>query len=87
MIYALAGKAINTEQAGILVRGEKAILKTLLGALNDQTDHSNPLAKINETVRYKIMERDEWSYADRYGKPLAGMHLEPWLIDAMRHLV
>ena len=31
MIYALAGKAINTEQAGILVRGEKAILKTLLG--------------------------------------------------------
>ena len=33
------------------------------------------------------MERDEWSYADRYGKPLAGMHLEPWLIDAMRHLV
>jgi hypothetical protein len=87
MIYALAGKAINTEQAGILVRGEKAILKTLLAALNDQTDHSNPLAKINETVRYKIMERDEWSYADRYGKPLAGMHLEPWLIDAMRHLV
>jgi conjugal transfer pilus assembly protein TraI len=87
MIYALAGKAINTEQAGILVRGEKAILKTLLGALNDQTDHSNPLAKINDTVRYKIMERDEWSYADRYGKPLAGMHLEPWLIDAMRHLV
>jgi len=59
----------------------------LLGALNDQTDHSNPLAKINDTVRYKIMERDEWSYADRYGKPLAGMHLEPWLIDAMRHLV
>jgi hypothetical protein len=33
------------------------------------------------------MERDEWSHAGRYGKPLAGMHLEPWLIDAMRHLL
>ena len=87
IIYMLAGKAINSQQAEILVKGEKAILKTLLGALNDQTDFTNPLAKINDTIRYKIMERDEWSYADRYGKPLAGMHLEPWIVDAMRHLV
>ena len=87
IIYMLAGKAINNQQAEILVKGEKAILKTLLGALNDQTDFKNPLAKINDTIRYKVMERDEWSYADRYGKPLAGMHLEPWLVDTMRSLV
>jgi hypothetical protein len=87
MIYILAGKAIKTEQAEILAQGEKAIYKTLLAALHDQTDFNNPLAKINDQVKYKLMERDEWSYADRYGKPLAGMHLEPWLIDAMRHLV
>jgi hypothetical protein len=87
MIYILAGKAIKTEQAEILAQGEKAIYKTLLAALHDQTDFSNPLAKINDKVKYKLMERDEWSYADRYGKPLAGMHLEPWFIDAMRHLV
>ena len=87
MIYILAGKAINNQQAEILAQGEKAIYKTLLAALHDQTDFANPLAKINDQVKYKIMERDEWSYAGRYGKPLAGMHLEPWLIDAMRHLV
>jgi hypothetical protein len=87
MIYILAGKAINTQQAEILALGEKAIYKTLLAALHDQTDFANPLAKINDQVKYKIMERDEWSYAGRYGKPLAGMHLEPWLIDAMRHLL
>ena len=87
MIYILAGKAINTQQAEILAEGEKAIYKTLLAALHDQTDFANPLAKINDQVKYKIMERDEWSHAGRYGKPLAGMHLEPWLIDAMRHLL
>lgn len=86
-IYIMASKSIQKEQTDIFAAGEKAIYKTLYAALQDQEDHSNPLAKIVTTVKYKIMERDEWSYADRYGKPLAGMHLEPWLIDAMRHLV
>lgn len=86
-IYIMAGKAIQKQQTDIFAAGEKAIYKTLYAALQDQKDHSNPLANIVDTVRYKIMERDEWRYADRYGKPLAGMHLEPWLIDAMRHLV
>jgi hypothetical protein len=86
-VYIMAGKSIQKEQTDIFATGEKAIYKTLYAALQDQKDHSNPLANIVDTVRYKIMERDEWSYADRYGKPLAGMHLEPWLIDSMRHLV
>ena len=86
-VYIMAGKSIQKEQTAIFATGEKAIYKTLYAALQDQKDHSNPLANIVDTVKYKIMERDEWSYADRYGKPLAGMHLEPWLIDAMRHLV
>ncbi|MBS3951871.1 MAG: TraI domain-containing protein [Methylomicrobium sp.] len=86
-VYIMAGKSIQKEQTDIFATGEKAIYKTLYAALQDQKDHSNPLANIVDTVKYKIMERDEWSYADRYGKPLAGMHLEPWLIDAMRHLV
>ncbi len=86
-VYIMAGKSIQKEQTDIFATGEKAIYKTLYAALQDQKDHSNPLANIVDIVKYKIMERDEWSYADRYGKPLAGMHLEPWLIDAMRHLV
>jgi hypothetical protein len=87
MIYALAGKAIKPEQAEILAQGEKAIYKTLLSALHDQEDLNNPLVKINRSVKYKLIERDEASDPSRYGKPLAGMHLDPWLIDAMRHLV
>jgi hypothetical protein len=87
MIFTLAGKAIKTEQVEILAKGEKAIYTTLFSALCEQQNFNNPLARINDKVKYKLMERDAWSYADRYGKPLAGMHLEPWLIDAMRHLV
>ena len=87
MTYALAGKAIKPEQAEILAQGEKAIYKTLLSALHDQEDLNNPLVKINRSVKYKLIERDEAGDPSRYGKPLAGMHLDPWLIDAMRHLV
>ena len=87
MTYALAGKAIKPEQAEILAQGEKAIYKTLLSALHDQEDLNNPLVKINRSVKYKLIERDEAGDPSRYGKPLAGMHLDTWLIDAMRHLV
>jgi hypothetical protein len=87
MVYALAGKVIQTEQAEILAQGEKSIYKTLFSALHDQEDLNNPLVKINRSVKYKLIERDEASDPSRYGKPLTGMHLDPWLIDAMRHLV
>lgn len=87
MIYALAGKVIQTEQAEMLATGEKAIYKTLLSALHEQDDLKNPLVKIVLTIKYNLIERDQAADPSRYGKPLTGMHLDPWLIDAMRHLV
>jgi len=86
ILYAVAGKSIQTEQAKILANGEKAIYKTLMAALLEQGDRQNPLVDINITVRLKLIERDLVSDPSRYGRPLTGMHLEPWLIDAMRHL-
>ncbi len=87
IIQILSGRAIQIDQAEFFTKGERIIYESMLGSLYNRKNLKNPLAKINDTVRYKIMERDEWSYAENYGKPLAGMHLEPWLIDAMRHLV
>jgi hypothetical protein len=88
MIYALAGKAIKPEQAEILAQGEKAVYKTLhYRHYMIRRIWNNPLVKINRSVKYKLIERDEAGDPSRYGKPLAGMHLDPWLIDAMRHLV
>jgi len=86
ILYAVAGKSIQIEQARILAKGEKAIYKTLMAALLEQGDRQNPLVDINITVRLKLIERDLVSDPSRYGRPLTGMHLEPWLIDAMRHL-
>lgn len=86
ILYAVAGKSIQIEQAKILANGEKAIYKTLMAALLEQGDRQNPLVDINITVRLKLIERDLVSDPSRYGRPLTGMHLEPWLIDAMRHL-
>ena len=86
MMYVLASNAIK-EQADILDKGERAIFNTLASALIDKKDHRNTLSNIVDKVSYKIQQREVWSDKDRYGKPLTGMHLEPWLIDAMRHLV
>lgn len=87
MAVAIAGKTIPPEQAQILANGEKSILSTLMTALYCMEDLGNPLVKINQSVRYKLIERDLAADSSRYGKPMAGMHLEPWLIDAMRHLL
>lgn len=86
VMYVLASNAIK-EQADILDKGERAIFNTLASALIDKKDHRNTLSNIVDKVSYKIQQREVWSDKDRYGKPLTGMHLEPWLIDAMRHLV
>ncbi len=86
-IHLLASKAIDIDQVKLLAEGEWRIFNTLNGSLHDVKDISNPLAKISEQIRYKIIERDYWSRPESYGKPLSGMHLEPWLIDAMRYLV
>ncbi|MDP3331011.1 MAG: MobH family relaxase [Methylococcaceae bacterium] len=86
VMYVLASNAIK-EQADILDKGERAIFNTLASALIDKKDHRNVLSNIVDKVSYKIQQREVWSDKDRYGKPLTGMHLEPWLIDAMRHLV
>ena len=97
VIVILASKAIQDAQSRILIKGESAIYNTLILALNARKDEKNPMAEINEhrnpitdivnKVSYKIQQREVWSDADRYGKPLTGMKLEPWLIDAMRHLL
>lgn len=85
--HALAGKVIQPEQEEILIGGEKTILNSLIMAFHDQDDWKNPLVRINRTVRNSLIQRDLMSDPSRYGRPLTGMHLEPWLIDAMRHLV
>ena len=46
----------------------------------------NAIAKIVHEIREKIYKRDAATRKDNYGKNIVGNHLEPYLLDAMRHL-
>lgn len=46
----------------------------------------NQVAKVVYDTREKILKRDEALRSDHYGKQKVGNHLEPYFLDAMRHL-
>ena len=87
MMLAIAGKAIPTPQSQYLAAGEKDILSTLISALHDINDLANPISRIVNGIRTRMIMKDLAGDATRYGKPVAGMHLAPWLVDSMRHLL
>lgn len=87
MAKTIAGKTIAEAQAQHLASGEKEILSTLMSALFDINDLNNPIARIINGIRTRMIMKDLAGDSHRYGKPVAGMHLAPWLIDSMRHLL
>ncbi len=87
MMAAIAAKIIPQEQAEILAQGEKSLLPTLMSAIQCPQQGSNPLVTIVRTVRLKLINKALAEDPSSYGRPLSGMHLEPWLIDAMRHML
>ena len=87
MAAAIAAKTIQQEQAALLAKGEKSVLPTLMSAIQNPHDGSNQIVAIVRTIRLKLIDKDLAEDPSNYGKPLSGMHLEPWLIDAMRHMV
>ncbi|QXP89484.1 MobH family relaxase [Methylococcus capsulatus] len=86
MMVTVAGQAIPATQKHLLAGGHRSILPTLMSSLVNPWDLGNPVTRIVESVRIKIIEKDLASDPTRYGKPFPGMHLSPWLIDAMRTL-
>jgi len=87
MVTAIAAKTIQQEQAALLAKGEKSVLPTLMSAIYNPYDGSNQIVAIVRTIRLKLIDKDLAEDPSNYGKPLSGMHLEPWLIDAMRHMI
>jgi conjugal transfer pilus assembly protein TraI len=87
MATAIAAKTIQQEQAALLAKGEKSVLPTLMSAIQNPYDGSNQIVAIVRTIRLKLIDKDLAEDPTNYGKPLSGMHLEPWLIDAMRHMI
>ncbi|WP_347990187.1 MobH family relaxase [Methylomonas sp. AM2-LC] len=98
-MHRYAVMAIDDHQMRILNHGERSILQTLLMSLHEECQReyenedesgrfgANPLTKINSKIKIKVIERDINTRGDNYGLPVAGMHLEPWIIDAMKELL
>lgn len=51
-----------------------------------QGGHDNLLAKTIQNVRMRVIQKDEQTSGDNYGKLTIGTHIEPHLIDAMKRL-
>lgn len=81
IIPAAAMQHITTE--------DRSILMEMLGAISRISDtfHSGHFARTVRHVRDLVIARDQKSNPRTFGTPLVGVHVEPYLINAMRHLV
>jgi hypothetical protein len=87
MAAAIVRTVLPQGQSSVLADGDQAILATLADALANTEDMKNPLVRVVLTIRGRLIERDQASNPSHFGQPYTGLHMEPWLIDAMRHLL
>jgi conjugal transfer pilus assembly protein TraI len=68
---------------------DRSILMEMLAAISRISDtfHSGHFARTVRHIRDQVMARDQKSNPRSFGTPLVGMHVEPYLINAMRHLI
>lgn len=84
----LMHQIVTPDTLQFLVDGHHAILPTLLAALSGIQPSAEyaKMAEILNQYRHKIAEVDVEQQPQRYGKLAVGVHLEPYLMDAMRSL-
>lgn len=85
MVY----KIIPEENLQYLHQMSSKIVPSMLDAIMGSTQPGDiaPMFKIIADVRSKVMKRDEAIRPANYGKATLGVHIEPFLLDAMRRLV
>jgi conjugal transfer pilus assembly protein TraI len=70
-----------------LADGSSEIVPVVFAVASGSAHPSDsPVAKLVSETRDKIYKRDTAVRKDNYGKLTVGNHLEPYLLDAMRHL-
>ncbi len=81
IIPAAALQHITTDDRGILM--------SMLSTITRITDtyNSGHFPKTVRHVRDQVIQRDKISNPLTFGKPLVGVHVEPYLVNGMRHLV
>lgn len=68
---------------------DRSILMEMLGAISRISDtfHSSHFARTIRHIRDQVIARDAKSNPRTFGTPLVGVHVEPYLINSMRHLI
>jgi conjugal transfer pilus assembly protein TraI len=68
---------------------DRSILMEMLGAISRISDtfHSSHFARTIRHIRDLVIARDAKSNPRTFGTPLVGVHVEPYLINSMRHLI
>lgn len=84
-----AHRLISQRALQYLQDGHHMIVPTLMASLGGKTISSEhqKLQEILESVRLRVIRADLARQPSSYGKVKVGVHLEPYLLDAMRSLV
>lgn len=89
----LSGVIVNAiipaEALRYLTTDDRSILMAMLSSITRLTESYNrgQFPKTVRLVRDQVITRDKRTNPITFGKPLVGVHVEPYLINAMRHLV
>lgn len=85
----LVNAIIPPEALQHITTDDRSILMAMLSSISRITDtySAGPFPKNVRHVRDLVIQRDQLSNPLTFGKPLVGVHVEPYLINGMRHLV
>lgn len=85
---AVIGKILPTDQLTWLDQGSPAIVRDVMAiALGQSRPGDSILGETVQRIRDEVLKRDEVTRRSRYGRLTIGNHLEPYVMDALRHLV
>lgn len=85
---AIIGKIIPDDELSRLQNASSVIVRDVMGfALGQTKPNDSILAETVHRQRDRVLQRDEATRRSRYGRLQVGHHLEPYLLDAIRHFV
>lgn len=85
---AVIAKIIPEDELSRLQNASSIIVRDVMGvALGQTKPNDSILADTVHRQRDRVLQRDEATRRSRYGRLQVGHHLEPYLLDAIRHFV
>jgi conjugal transfer pilus assembly protein TraI len=85
---AVIGKILPHDQLTWLDQGSPVIVRDIMAiALGQSRPGDSILGETVQRIREEVVKRDELTRRSRYGRVTMGSHLEPYVLDAIRHML